>query len=106
MSELELKTLLATLGLPVYYHHFVSTPQQPTVQHPFILYASETTDTKKADDMVFFESNEYIVDLITETKNTTLETQLETLFKNNHIPYDKEFDYLNDEKVYQARYFI
>lgn len=111
MSELELKTLLETIligtnPIPVAYDHFEQFPTTQKVVPPFILYRNTNTTTIKADDKVFVKDNNYIVDLITEVKNVVLEEQLETLFNDNHLPYDKEEDYISDERIYQIRYFI
>lgn len=111
MSELELKALLETITIgqtpiPVAYDHFEQFPTTPKVVPPFILYRNTNTTTFKADDKVFFQENSYIVDLITEIKDVVVEQQLETLFNDNHLPYDKEEDYISDERIYQIRYFI
>lgn len=106
MTEKELYELLSQLQIGVYYDHFVGTPCQPNVELPFILYRVDSTNTLKADDKVHYQDNNYIVDLVTEVKDVELESQLEELFTDNYIPYDKEEDYLSDERIYQIRYFI
>lgn len=105
MSEEALFNLLRSTGLSVAYDHFDDDPGNKTVP-PFILYRNTDTFTKSADDHTFYKENNYIVDLVTENKDTALEAGLEALFDENYLPYDKEENYLNDERIYQIRYFV
>ena len=106
MSIQELNDILANMQISVYFDHYEPTPEMPNIVPPFILYRDVDADTKKAGNRVVDIENNYIVDLITETKNITLEQKLETLFDTNCIIYDKECDYIASDKVYQIRYFI
>lgn len=110
IKEQELFTLLKTIvvgttPIDVAYDHFEENPNHIIVP-PFILYRNTNSTTLKADDKVFVKDNNYIVDLITDVKNVVLEEQLEALFDNNCLPYDKEEDYISDERIFQIRYFI
>lgn len=102
MDESQLYKLLKGLELPVAYDHFIGDEQTP----PFILYRNIDSQTFKADDMTYLRANAYIIDLVTEIKDVELEKQLEDLFDDNHLPYDKEEDYIESERIYQIRYFI
>lgn len=111
MSEKELYDLLSTIlvgtsPINVFYDHFESTPTMPNCAPPFILYRVDSVNCFKANDKVHYQDNNYIVDLITDVKDSTLEAQIEQLFNDNYIPYDKEFDFISNERIYQARYFI
>lgn len=116
MEVKELGDLLKTIRIggteqePIYievwYDHFVSSPTKPNIVPPFILYRVEDTATLKADDKVHYQENNYIVDLITDVKSVVLEQQLEQLFNDNYLPYDKEETYLGTERIFQIRYFI
>lgn len=111
MSIQELHNLLSTIvigssPIPVGYDHLEQFPNTKVVP-PFILYRNIDTTTLKADDKVHYQDNDYIVDLITEVKRDgVLEGQLEQLFNDNYLPYDKEVEYINEERIYQVRYFI
>lgn len=102
MDETALFELLSTLKYPVAYDHFFSADKHP----PFILYRNANAPSFYADDSTYHLGKDYIVDLITETKNTDLEKTLEKLFTDNHLPFDKEEDYISTEYIYQIRYFI
>lgn len=92
--------------IEVWYDHFVATPQHPNIVPPFILYRVVDTSTLKANDNVHYQENNYVVDLITDVKNVELEQQLETLLNDNYLPYDKEEDYIGNERIFQIRYFL
>ena len=102
MNEQELYTLLATTGLEVAYDHFKTPDKTP----PFILYRSTDVNAFKADDKTYYKQNNYVVDLITELKDPTTEASLEAILEANNIAYDKECDFLEDERIYQTRYFL
>lgn len=102
MEESQLFTLLSTLNIPVAYDHFTSK----NISVPFVLYRNNNTDTFKADDKSYFKNREYIIDLCTDKKDIVAETNLETLLDNNHLPFDKEEDFIESENIYQIRYFI
>lgn len=102
MTETDLFELLDTLGYPVAYDHFTTPDKRP----PFILFRNANAQSFYADDTTYKLGKDYIVDLITETKNTELEEDLEALFTANHLPFDKEEDYISTEYIYQIRYFI
>lgn len=102
MKETDIYTILSSLNIPVAYDHFKNDNTIP----PFVLYRNDDTDTFKADDKVLKKFNNYIVDLVTEKKDVDLEEQLETIFNDNYIPFDKFEDYIESEKIYQIRYLI
>lgn len=107
----ELGDLLKTIqvgssSIEVWYDHFVITPTKPNIVPPFILYRVESTNTFKADDKVHYQSNNYIIDLVSKVKDEVLEQKIETLLNNNYLPYDKEEDFIGSEQIFQTRYFI
>lgn len=104
MSEKELFSLLATLKIPVAYDHFEEYPKQKVVP-PFIVYRNTDTFTQKADDITWYKHNNYIIDLVTDKKDAQLEESVEALLTENLLPFDKEENYIDDERIYQIRYF-
>lgn len=101
MTEQELYTLLKNLKLPVAYDHFVDMDELPG-----IVYREATDNVFYADDVAFYLQNQYEVVLITKYKDVDLETELETLFTNNDIAFEKQ-EYFNDaERVYFIEYDI
>lgn len=105
MTEQQIYDMLKTLGIPVAYDHFVEAPNT-TVNPPFILYRTDSTDGFKADDRTYYKNHRYVIDLVTDKKEPTREAALEAELDANHLPYDKEEDYIEGERIFQIRYFI
>ena len=105
MTEKELFTILKQTNLPVAYDHFEQTNTK-TVEPPFILYRNDDSFTQKAEDKTWWKCNNYIVELCTNTKNVDLEDSLEDLFTENEIPFDKEELFIDEERMYEIRYYI
>lgn len=101
MLEKPLFDLLNTLGLNVAYDHFLAKTEPP-----FLLYRFVGNNPFLADDCNYINENNYIIDLVTEYKDTALEQTLEQLLTDNHIPFTKSEDYIESERIYQIRYMI
>lgn len=99
--------LLLKMGRPVAYHHFQVDELNPAPEPPFIIYVDDDTDAFYADDKTYINPESFIVDLITSKKDKKLEQELETLFLNANIPFEKMGDdYIESENVFQIRYLI
>lgn len=111
MTEKELYDLIKVIQVnyqyvPVYYDHYESSADAPNIEPPFILYRVESQEDFKAEDKTFYSDNNFIVDLAVTRIDKLLEAQLEKIFDDNYIPYDKEVDYLPTERIYQIRYYL
>lgn len=102
MTNEELFNLLESLEIPVALNNF----DEPNIELPFIVYSNLPTDTFKADDLVYTSLNNYNVFLCSSKKDIALEEKIERIFNNNHIPFEKEENYLESEKIYQIEYTI
>lgn len=99
--------LLLEMNLPVAYHHFQIDEKNQKPKPPFIIYVADDTDAFYADDKTYINPESFIVDLITLKKDKELEQELETLFFNANIPFEKMGDnYIESEKIFQIRYLI
>ena len=105
MSEKEIYDMLSSLKIPVAYDHFVQNANSKVVP-PFILYRNNNSENFKADDKAYFRNSEYLVDLITDKKDISLESSVESLLNEYNLPFDKEEDFIESEQIYQIRYFI
>lgn len=105
MNEQSMYNILNELEIPVAYDHFNQDANSKVVP-PFILYRNDDSDSFKADDKAYFRNNEYIIDLITDKKDVTLENTFETLLNNHNLPFEKNEDFIESEKIYQIRYFV
>ena len=104
MTHKELYDLLVTLGYPVAYDHFDTNKN---VTPPFLVYREIASNTFKADNKTFYRPYEFQIELITEKKDTTVQSSLESLLDTNNIPYDVDDEIWDeDEKIYHNFYEI
>ena len=104
MTYKEVFDMLSTLKIPVAYDHF---PTNKQVQPPFVVYRATSPDTFKADGITYYRPYEYEIELITETKDITLEQTIEDLLTTNKIPYDLIDEVWDeDERIYHNFYEI
>lgn len=101
MSNKEIFDLLKTTDLQVAYDHF-----DYKIEPPFIIYKDDDPDTFKADDKVYKKLNNFIVFLVTNKKDVSIEEKIEEIFDDNFIPYEKTTDYIEGERIYQIEYTI
>lgn len=92
---------LSGLNIPVRYSHF-----DKPVPLPFIVYYSTGNSDVVADNVNFCEVDNVIVELYAATKNSTNESAIEKIFRDNEIVFDKSSTYLNDEKCFMIAYTI
>ena len=104
MTEKEMYTLLSDMKIPVAYDHFEEYPQNKVVP-PFILYRNTDATTVKAEDVTWYVAKNYMIDLVTDLKDPALEEELEELLTEHDMPFDKEENYIDDERIYQVRYY-
>ena len=98
MTLADIRTMLLQANVPVYYNH---APNGISV--PFIIYR-DTSDNFGADNKVYHKALRIDVELYSTTKDTTLESTLESVFDNERIFWEKEIYYMPDNEVYQTNY--
>lgn len=103
MTLEELNTILKKTGYPVAFKSF-QTEQK--VSFPNICYQETEANTFFADGVVYFSSRRITVALYCKHKNQKAETQLETVFDGNGIPWVKDAYYNEKQKCYEIDYEI
>lgn len=108
MTEKELRDLLTPLQLAggVWYDHVLTSQGAPANIRPFILIVVNNVETKKGDDMVIYQENDYIIEFCSEALDTTTEGLIEKILNDNHLPYDKTRDFIDSEQIYQTSYTL
>ena len=91
--------------IPNVYHSFkLNGNEVPSL--PYIVYFVDSVDTIGADNKVAYKENRYIIELYTKINNTSLEEQIEKLFDDNNIFYEKFEAYIQNEGMFQIAYHI
>ena len=104
MTHKAVYDMLKALNIPVAYDHFDSNKQ---IQPPFIVYREISPETFKADSITYYRPYEFEIEVVTEKKDVSLQSQIETLLTNNKIPYDIDNEvWDDDEKIYHNYYEI
>ena len=95
MTVKDMFTLISSLRIPCAYQVF-KTPQTP----PYICISITGTDNFFADDEVTQKINHWLIELYTDKKDPVTEALLEAKLP----PWNKNEDYLDDEKLYIVQY--
>lgn len=101
MTQAELYTALKSLGFPVAYSSFTTSPGPP-----FITYQFAYDDDFMADGYNFTEISNFQVELYTKIKDLEAEKKVQDLFKSRFMPYRKNEAWLDSEKLIQVIYEI
>lgn len=104
MKHKQLFTLLKTISIPVAYDHF---DDNKVMLPPFMAYREQPKETFKADNKTYYKDYDFEIELVTLKKDIELEEEIETLFNDNNIPYDKSDEiWDSEEKIYHIFYEI
>lgn len=106
MTQAELLTALKTLGMPVAYEAFISTPENPAPPPPFICYQYIESSDVMADNQNYCGIGNYQIELYTEKKDPAAEALVESLLKTNRLPYIKREYFIESENLHQVIYEI
>lgn len=106
MTPAELYQALKTLGLPVAYHHFVDTPENPAPIPPYIVYLEADSGAWGSDERNEIKRTVYLVELYTLRKDLEVQEKLESLFNEKGIKFGCIETFIESEKLFQAAYNI
>ena len=106
MTQPELLATLESLGMPVAYSEFVSTPENPAPPPPFITYQFVNDDDFKADNQNYVEISSFNIELYTNKKDPVSEKLVQDKLKELRLPYSKSETWIDSEKMFQVVYTI
>ncbi|MBC2722340.1 hypothetical protein [Desulfosporosinus sp.] len=106
MNQVELVTALKSLGMPIAYGEFESTPENPSPSPPFITYQFTDDEDLKADNQNYVDIGDYNIELYTDKKDLTIEKLVQDKLKELHLPYSKSEAKIELEELYQVIYRI
>ncbi|WP_051221215.1 hypothetical protein [Eremococcus coleocola] len=99
----EFKQVLKTLDIPIAYRTFKRGQEIPT---PFLIYFIDETIPFLADDQNYCEFLQIVVELYTDKKDLYLEQQLEQVFFDAQINYEKAELYIDSEDMMETIYYL
>ena len=101
MTHAEVKTMLASVGIPTAYDQFPdNTGQQP----PFICFFYNYNNDFLADDKNYQKIEHLIVELYTDNKDFSLEAAVEADLSSHDIVYTRNEEYIDSEQMYLVVY--
>ena len=104
MTLAELKTVLeGVFPGKVVYHAW---PENTAPALPWVCIFETGAANESADNIVFFSAHQVNVELYTEKKDTAKETSIEAALTAAEIYYEKDCEYLSDEKMHMTTYTV
>lgn len=98
----DLRALLEPLKIPMVRNQF-TTAQRP----PFIVYLSAAPENAGADNVVWHSAPGFRIELYTTKKEGTIERQVEKLFDDHEIYWEKDGDIkIDSESLWMTVYYI
>ena len=99
----ELLQILSETKIPFAYHHFA---EGESPEPPFICYLLPGSNNFSADGKVYYKINEVHIELYTDLKDLAVERQLEDVFDEHGIFYNKSETWIQSEKLYEVLYIF
>ena len=97
----KLLEIMKAMDIPFAYDHFA---EGEAVDPPFICYLLPDSDNFAADGRVYFKANEVHIELYTDTKDLSVEQQVEAVLDEHGIYYDRSEVWIESEKLYEVLY--
>jgi len=97
----EVASMVEEIGYPSAYDHFA---EGESPDPPFVVFLFPGTDNFKADGEVYQEITEVRIELYTNKKSPDVERKIEKVLKAHDIPWDKQEEWIADERLYEVYY--
>ena len=94
-------SILRGLGIPFAYDHFA---QGESPDPPFICYLIPASDNFSADGKVYYNIDQFNIELYTDLKDLSLERKIEEALDEASIFYNKSETWIESESLYEVLY--
>lgn len=101
MTRAEINTMLQAIGLPYEYDHF-EVGKAPAL--PFITFTYPQTDNFAADNIVYTEISDIVIELYCAHKDFALEDRIKAVLNQYGVFYNKREAFIDSERAYQITY--
>ena len=97
----DLLRVLEETGIPFAYDHFA---EGESPDPPFICYLLPQSNNFSADGKVYLKVSSVNIELYTDSKDLSVEQELEAVLDTHGIFYDKTEVWIESEKLYEVLY--
>ena len=101
MTYAEIASMIESTGLENAYYQY---PEGEAPELPYILFYYPERNDFQADNKNYARIPQLNIELYTKEKDFDKEKLIEDLLDENEIPYDKEEQYIEKEKMYEVLY--
>ena len=101
MTYKEVSTMIDSVGIPYAYYQF---PEGTETAPPFICFYYPGDSDLKADNVNYAAIRTLVIELYTAEKDFTLEETVESVLKQNELPFSREEVYIDTEKLFMITY--
>lgn len=101
MTFKELNSMIKSIGLPSNYYQW---PEGEEHDLPYILFYYPSRNDILADGINYVKNTRMNIELYSEEKDFELESQVEAVLEANGLVYDKEEQYISEERMYEVLY--
>ena len=101
MTTQEVFSMLSGINIPVAYYQF---PDDTVKAPPFICFFYSDSNDVFADNTNYQKVERLVVELYTDNKDFSLESQVETALNNKELVYTRDETYLDSERMYEVIY--
>lgn len=103
MTFKEVATMVSSIGLSYAYDHF---PENSAPDLPYVVFHYPSSNDFGADNENYVSIDNLAIELYTENKDFTNESNVEAVLSQNGLFFDKTETYLNTEHMYMVLYEI
>lgn len=97
----KLLEMLGEMQIPFAYDHFA---EGEAPNPPFICYLLPGSNNFSADGVAYFKVNEVRIELYTDTKDLSVEQNVEAVLDQHGFFYEKSETWIESEKLYEVLY--
>lgn len=101
MSLDEISDILRKTGIRFSYHHWEEPPELP-----YGVFLDPYSNNFMADNQVYAEISHVQIELYAEGKDFEAERAIERVLTENDLPYEKSFQYISEQRLYETIYEI
>lgn len=101
MTHKDIANLIKSTGLRFNYYQW---KENEAPELPYILFYYPGRNDFEADNINYVHIEKLNIELYTDNKDFDTEALIETMLESNDIVYEKEEQYIADERMYEVLY--